>query len=91
LYARDVEFEWNPANAALDLRIHEVSFPYATRVFLAPNRLERLDAREEYGEDRWVAMGRVDDSVLVAVYTPRGSNTRLISARKANRNDYGIF
>jgi uncharacterized DUF497 family protein len=41
------------------------------------------------GEDRWVALGRVNELVLVVVYTLRGSNIRLISARKANKNDYG--
>jgi hypothetical protein len=86
-----VEFEWDPAKAALNLRKHGISFPYATRVFLDSHRLERFDTREEYGEDRWVVLGRVDDFVLVVVYTLRGSDIRLISARKADRNDYGIF
>ena len=43
------------------------------------------------GSIRWIVLGRVDDSVLVVVYTLRGSNIRLISARKADRNDYGIY
>ena len=86
-----MEFEWDLAKAASNLRRHRVSFPYATRVFLDPHRQEKLDTREEYGEERWVALGRVDDSVLVVVYTLRGSNIRLISARKADRNDYEIF
>jgi len=83
-----VEFEWDSAKAALNLRKHRVSFPYATRVFLDPHRQERLDTREEYGEERWVVLGQVDERVLVVVYTLRGSRIRLISARKADRNDY---
>jgi uncharacterized DUF497 family protein len=86
-----VEFERDPAKAEANRRKHGVSFPYATRVFLDTGRQERLDTREEYGEERWVVIGRVDDSVLAVVYTLRGSNIRLISARKANRNDYGIY
>jgi uncharacterized DUF497 family protein len=86
-----VGFEWDPIKAALNHRKHGVSFPYATRVFLDPHRLERLDTREEYGEDRWVVLGRVDDLVLVVVYTLRDTNIRLISARKADRNDDGIY
>jgi uncharacterized DUF497 family protein len=89
-YSLLVEFEWDPAKAASNLRKHWISFPYATRVFLDPHRQERLDTREAYGEDRWVALGRVDEWVLAVVYTLRGSNIRLISARKANKNDYGI-
>jgi len=86
-----VEFEWDSAKAALNHRKHGVSFPYATRVFLDPHRQEALDSREEYGEERWIVLGRVDGSVLVVVYTLRGSNIRLISARKADRKDYEIY
>ena len=50
-----------------------------------------LDTREEYGEERWIVLGRVDEWTLVVVYTLRGSNLRLISARKADRNDYRIY
>jgi uncharacterized DUF497 family protein len=47
-----VEFEWDPAKTALNLRKHRVSFPFATRVFLDPDRQERLDTREGCGEER---------------------------------------
>jgi uncharacterized DUF497 family protein len=85
-----LEFEWDPTKAASNLRDHRISFPYATRVFLDPHRQLRLDAREEYDEERWVVLGRVDEWVLVVVYTLRGSNIRLISARKAARNEYEV-
>jgi uncharacterized DUF497 family protein len=90
-YSLAVKYEWDSAKAASNLRKHGISFPYATRVFLDPHRQERLDTREEYGEERWIVLGRVDEFVLVVVYTLRGSNIRLISARKADRNDYGIY
>jgi len=56
-----------------------------------PHRQEMLDTRKEYGEERWIVLGRVDEWTLVVVYTFRGSNLRLISARKADRNDYRIY
>ena len=87
----NLEFEWDPAKAAANLRKHRVSFPYATRVFLDPHRLERIDARDEYGEKRWTALGQVDEWVLAVVYTVRGAKIRLISARKADRYDYGLY
>ena len=86
-----MEFEWDPEKAGLNRGKHGISFPYATRVFLDTDRQDRLDTREEYGEERWVVLGRVADSILVVVYTIRGSNIRLISARKADDNDYEIF
>jgi hypothetical protein len=87
----NLEFEWDPNKAALNLRKHRVSFPYATRVFLDPHRKERLDTRNEYDEERWTALGQVDEWGLVVVYTVRGSKVRLISARKADRYDYELY
>jgi uncharacterized DUF497 family protein len=85
------EFEWDSAKATSNLRDHQISFPYATRVFLDPHRREQLDTREDYGEERRIALGRVDEWILMVVYTLRGSNIRLISARKANRNESEIY
>jgi uncharacterized DUF497 family protein len=55
-----LEFEWDSAKTALNLRDHRISFPYATRVFLDPYRQERLDTREDCGEGRWILFGQVD-------------------------------
>jgi uncharacterized protein len=82
-----LDFEWDSTKAASNLRDHRISFPYATRVFLDPQRQQKLDTREEYDEERWVVLGWVDEWVLAVVYTLRGSNIRLISARKADRNE----
>ncbi len=82
-----LEFEWDSAKASSNLRDHRITFPYATRVFLDPFRQQQLDTREEYGEERWIVLGRVDEWILVVVYTIRGSNIRLISARRAGRNE----
>jgi hypothetical protein len=87
----ETEFEWDRAKAETNLRKHGISFPYATRVFLDPHRQERLDSREEYGEERWTVLGLVDEWVLIVVYTLRESRIRLISARKADRYDHRIY
>jgi len=49
--------------------------------------LEWPDTRRDYGEDRFIALGIVDNRVLVVVYTWRGNKRRIISARKADRNE----
>lgn len=84
-------FEWDPAKAASNLRDHRISFPYAARVFLDPYCQQQFDTREEYGEDRWIVLGRVDEWILAVVYTLRGSNVRLISARKADRGENEVY
>jgi hypothetical protein len=84
-------FERDSAKEASNLRDHRITFPYATRVFLDPFRQLQLDSREEYGEERWIVLAQVDEWILVVVHTLRGSNIRLISARKANRNETEVY
>jgi uncharacterized DUF497 family protein len=48
-----MEFEWDSGKAEANLRKHRVSFEEAARVFLDPQRIETIDDRENYGEDRW--------------------------------------
>lgn len=81
------EFEWDAAKARSNLRVHGVSFPAASGEFLDPLRLEDADAREDYGEERYVTVGFASQVLLVVVFTFRGQRIRLISARKANRNE----
>lgn len=78
-------FEWDERKAATNLDKHRVSFPYATRVFLDPERVEIDASREQDGEARFKAIGMIDDKLYVVVATGRGSVQRIISARRANR------
>jgi uncharacterized DUF497 family protein len=64
-----------------------VRFTYAVRVFLDSSRLDVVDDREEYGEERRVTTGRIEERVFVVVYTDRGDVIRLISARKADASE----
>jgi len=61
-----------------------VSFEVAKTVFLA---IDRLDDRENYGEERFVIIGMAEGHILLFVaYTERGERIRIISARRANAN-----
>mgnify|MGYP003373784627 FL=1 len=81
------DFEWDPDKERLNVRKHKVRFTYAVRVFLDPSRLDVVDDREEYGEERRVTTGRIEERVFVVVYTDRGEVIRLISARKADASE----
>jgi uncharacterized DUF497 family protein len=48
-------------------------------------RIERLDTREAYGEERVVLVGMSGRFLLIFVYTQRGESVRIISARKVMR------
>ena len=78
------EFEWDVDKAKSNLADHNVSFEVTKEIFKGP-RLEVLDTREDYGEDRYVSLGEVEGRYLAVVHTPRGGKTRIISARKATK------
>lgn len=87
----ELEFEWDEAKARTNLKKHKVSFLTGAAIF-SNQRLERIDDREDDGEQRWVALGRVDGEVYRVVFTRRGENLiRLISAQKASKDEREIY
>jgi hypothetical protein len=91
MVGKELEFEWDETKARINLDKHRVSFLTAAAVF-SNERLERIDDREDYGELRWIALGRVDDEVYRVVFTWRGENLiRLISAQKASKDEREIY
>jgi hypothetical protein len=83
-----LEFEWGNAKAEANLRAHGVSFELAKTVFQDPFAIERLDDRQDYGEERFVTVGMAEGNVVLFVaYTERGGRMRIISARRATQNE----
>ena len=80
--------EWDSEKARLNLEKHRVSFETAQYVFADPERLERVDRSEKNtsGEERLQTLGMVG-KVLFVVYTERGDNKHIISARLADKAD----
>jgi uncharacterized DUF497 family protein len=83
----DEHFEWDDGKALENYAKHGVSFQAATRIFRDPFAIERVDDREDYGEERFAITGIVDGRVLVVVYTLRNGKMRLISARGAEPHE----
>jgi len=85
---KPVEFEWDPAKARENIRVHGISFAVAVGVFGDELAMTKEDPDTE-GERRFITLGL--DSLgrlLVVVFTCRGEETvRLISARKATRKE----
>ncbi len=87
----ELEFEWDEEKATTNLAKHRVSLLTAAEVF-ANEILERIDDREDYGEVRFIALGRVDTEIYRVVFTWRGEYViRLVSAQKASRDEREIY
>ncbi|MFI5115139.1 MAG: BrnT family toxin [Terriglobales bacterium] len=61
-----------------------MDFQDAKQVFDGPV-FEKIESR--HGEDRIVAIGLMEDIEIVVVYVMRGKRRRLISARRAHRDE----
>ena len=80
-------FEWDEAKREANLVKHGVDFVDALEVFADPLRIQRIDTRREYREARRQVLGRVGEQVVFVVYTVRGEARRVISARRASRDE----
>jgi len=80
---KDHDFEWEDEKAARKLARHGVSFEAARLAFDDPFALVREDRRRDYGEDRYILLGMVENHLLAVVHTQRDARIRIISARLA--------
>jgi hypothetical protein len=77
-------FEWDKSKARENKSKHGVSFADTFAVFEDPNAVTLEDFRG--GEQRYVTIGMdAFGRILAVVYTWRGDNIRIISARRAVR------
>ena len=81
-YTAIVSYEWDPKKAISNLRKHDIDFADAATVLEDESALTIDDDDPE--ERRFVTIGMdALARVLVVVYTWRGDNIRIISARTA--------
>lgn len=79
-------YQWDQGKAAANLRKHGIDFADAVAVFSDDLAITIPD--ERFDEERFVTIG-LDGlgNVLVVVYTLRGEAIRIISARKATKQE----
>jgi uncharacterized protein len=81
------DFSWDETKALENHAKHGVSFEKATEVFRDPFAIEVEDDREDYGEQRFIIIGMVDDRLLCVAYVLHGETIGLISARGAEHHE----
>jgi uncharacterized DUF497 family protein len=87
VYTRKMDIVWDPEKARTNMKRHGIRFSDAEMVFFDPNALTREDL-DVNNEQRFVSIGMdAIGRVLVVVYTYRGEDIRLISARSATKRE----
>ena len=83
-----VRYEWNADKAAANLCKHRIGLADAIIALRDPHRLETVDDRFAYGEERIQVIGSARRGILfVVIVAPDEDTQRIISARKATRHE----
>jgi uncharacterized DUF497 family protein len=82
----DLVFEWDQNKADEVLKDRGISFEILINIFAGPT-LVRRDDRKDYGEERWICIGAIDDVEFTLVMTWRGNVRRIITAWRSNPNE----
>ncbi|MDR0443362.1 MAG: BrnT family toxin [Treponema sp.] len=82
-----LEFEWDEKKNAINIMKHGVSFDDAKAVFFDSERFEFYDEGHSFFEDRWLILGLSGWELLMVSCTERKGRIRIISARKATKNE----
>ena len=82
----DFKFIWDSEKAKINLKKHKIKFEDAVYVFFDDNRIDEFDELHSDFEDRYKIIGKVE-KILVVIYTERKENFRIISARRADKDE----
>jgi uncharacterized DUF497 family protein len=81
-------FEWDSIKAAMNKKIHGITFDEASTAFNDALSLTVYDPLHSEDENRFVLIGNSHkDRLLIVVHTERGERIRIVSARKAKKKE----
>ena len=87
-----VGFQWDEDNTDKNLTKHNVQNWESEQIFFNKPLLVLDDPKHSLVEKRWAAFGRTDAGrLLVVVFTRRGEQIRVISARDMNRKEEKFY
>jgi hypothetical protein len=86
------QLEWDPEKAKKNLEKHGVSFEEASTIFDDPQYISFLDDEHSAEEECQITIGMSNKArLLMAAHAARKNLIRLISARKATKNEEKFY
>ena len=83
------EFEFDPLKSQMNLEKHGIDFIDAQSLWL-DDRLLRIKAKSS-DEPRYLLIGTIQQKHWAAVVTYRAGKTRIISVRRARKNEVTLY
>jgi uncharacterized DUF497 family protein len=87
---KNIQFVWDVAKNKTNQRKHGVRFEEAQTVFYDPHAIQFFDPDHSLDEERFILLGlsvRLNVLVVCHCYRESDSIIRIISARKADKNE----
>ncbi len=85
-----MKFQWNPQKSKLNEEKHGVGFEEALEIW-ADAHIDVKNIANSENESRSATLGKIKNKVYVAIWTKRGSSIRLISVRRARKNEEKVY
>jgi uncharacterized DUF497 family protein len=85
-----MSYEWDEHKRQVNIKKHGIDFSDVPEL-LDGDVVILPDERFNYGEQRFIVIGMLKNLVVVVAYTERGENIRIISARKATKNEQNFY
>jgi uncharacterized DUF497 family protein len=84
-------FEWDFNKAQSNIIKHRITFENASSVFKDTNAISIFDEEYSQNEDRWITIGLDLQTRTLVTINKNNCNIRIISARKATKNEKDIY
>lgn len=82
-------FEWDENKRLSNMTKHDIDFGDAIRIFDGRHTTTR---KTDYvAEDRFITIGKLDHRTIAVVWTQRSSARRIISARRARKEEIALL
>ena len=75
-----VQFEWDNQKNTINQSKHGVSFGFAQKAFIDPNRIILEDLEHSQNELRYYCLGKVEEGILTVRFTYRKKTIRIFGA-----------
>jgi uncharacterized DUF497 family protein len=85
-----MKLEWDEAKRQKTLKERKLDFARCEEVFSGPT-VDFADDRKDYDELRLITIGFLELEVIVIVSTQRGEATRILSMRRATKQEREIY
>lgn len=86
-----MRYSHDPKKRTANLKKHGYDFKDAPQVMESPDSVTFEDRRFAYEEQRFITLGRLGGQVVVIATAETDEEIRLISMRKAERNEEKIY